>query len=90
MHNELRKAVEHLVEQVLNYQSDTWDSPEYGVTREDAERAAAHLIYQHLFDEQGMPHVDGADIGFAVESVDEDVTTSEPPMLQGKSYPWLA
>jgi hypothetical protein len=85
MDEELKKAVEHLVTEVLNYQSDTWDSPQYGVTREDAERAAAQLIYQHLFDESGMPHVDGADVGFAVESIDE-----EPPAIQGKSYPWLA
>ena len=88
MHEELKKAVEHLVEQVLNYQSDTWDSPEYGVTREEAERAAALLIYQHLFDQYGMAHVDGADVGFAVESIDQE--PSAPPEIHGKYYPWLA
>lgn len=87
MHDELKKAVEHLVEQVLNYESDIWSSSESGVTREEAEKAAARLIYQHLFDESGMSHIDGADVGLAVESIDEDECKASA--IQGKFYPWL-
>jgi len=72
MQSELEKAIEVLIQGVLEYQSDTWDSIEYEVSREDAEKAAAQLIYRHLFDEDGVPHVDGADVGYAVESIDDN------------------
>lgn len=67
-HPELLKAIEHLIENVLNYQSEVWDSQENGVDRTEAEKAAAVLIYTHLFDENNIPHVDGADMGWAVDS----------------------
>jgi hypothetical protein len=71
MHSELKQAIETLVQGILEYQSDTWDSVEYGVSREEAEQAAAQLIYNHLFDSSGCPHVDGADVGFAVETIED-------------------
>lgn len=68
-HPSLLKAVEHLVEQVLTYKSEVWDSQEENVTREEAEKAAALIIYNHLFDPSGIAWVNGADVGLAVESL---------------------
>lgn len=68
----LQFAIEHLVESIQTYESDTWSSSDANVDRAMAEKMAATLIYQKFFDEGGAPiELDGADIGFAWESVIE-------------------
>lgn len=73
MHSELEKALKHLVHHVLTFEDRVWNSAEYEISEEEAERAAAHLIYNHLIDQWGVSHIDGADIGLAVESIDQPI-----------------
>jgi hypothetical protein len=69
----LEQAVRNLVEQIKQYESDTFSASQSGVTDFMAERMAAILIEDHLFNEDGAPGsaIDGAVIGYAFDAVDE-------------------
>lgn len=72
MNFNLDDAVNHLVTQIKQYESDTWSSSETGVDEETAKKMAAELIYQMLFQRDGTPiNVDGAEIGLAYDTVQE-------------------
>ncbi|HEY9764553.1 MAG TPA: hypothetical protein V6D07_18645 [Trichocoleus sp.] len=68
----LESAIATCVKGLLNYDSDTFTTPNYPdepVTEDEAQRALAVLMHQHLFDESGTPHLDGAEVGFAWDVV---------------------
>ncbi len=69
MHKELEEAIEFALHQIVNYKDEVWDSSDGGVTKEESERALALLIYNHLFCQMGVYHVDGADVGLAIETI---------------------
>lgn len=69
MNSKLEQAVQHLVQQVLTYECDVFSSKDYVLSKDEAEQAAAELIYNHMFDRNSVYHLDGADVGFAVETV---------------------
>jgi hypothetical protein len=69
----LTQAVENLVCQVQEYESDTFSASESEVDRDTAEAIAAWLIENYLFDSEGMPGdcIDGAVIGMGFDVVTE-------------------
>lgn len=69
----LKDAVENLIVQLQQYESDTFSASEEGVDRVMAERMAAWLIRVQLFDAEGMPGdgIDGAVVGNSKDAVME-------------------
>ena len=71
---ELIAAVENVVKQIQEYESDTFSASESEVTEDLAQLMAVQLIFNHLFDVDGMPgdSIDGAVIGYAYDAVTEE------------------
>jgi hypothetical protein len=66
---DLKFVVENLVQAVQEYKSDTFSSKELEIDKETAEKMAAFLINQQLFDLNRVPGdaIDEAEIGFAYD-----------------------
>lgn len=71
MEPSLQKAIDNLVGGIQEYESDTFSASAEGVSRKEAELAAAVLIQKFLFDDNLCPgdSVDGVVVGSAIRMV---------------------